>query len=280
MGKNDSYAFLEVFFGDKTSSNNLHGVGAGTSSRGMKREREEDNEIGLSLDDESPSATNALATTTSNEGTSFLNSSGSDTLKRAYDDAMAAQGLLHISRSSEKLTDLALPTKMQKTLSQDFSRQKHDQDVGQNRNMEQQKSEGKQFPLSSTATATLVKPSQDSESQQYPAQPTAQSGATSTAVQVHPETRCALCGLPGVDTQLRPCGHMFHEKCLKPLLEGNMPPKCPIDGTLIESALLAIPMESSGPIQSQKNWSLVPSASSPAATYNVPTPQTIKSVDK
>ncbi|KAL3902055.1 MAG: hypothetical protein SGARI_005976, partial [Bacillariaceae sp.] len=58
MGKNDSYAFLEVFFGDR-SSNALSSMGGGGSTkdqRGVKRERDEDNDVGLSLEDESPSA--------------------------------------------------------------------------------------------------------------------------------------------------------------------------------------------------------------------------------
>ena len=44
-------------------------------------------------------------------------------LKRAYDDALAARGLISVRRSCEKLTDLALPAKMQRTLSQEFLRQ-------------------------------------------------------------------------------------------------------------------------------------------------------------
>jgi Zinc finger, C3HC4 type (RING finger) len=242
MGKNDSYAFLEVFFGDR-SSNNLNGM-MGKDQRGMKREREEDNEIGLSLEDEGPSSSTPsghASTTHVGSSASLDNSNNSSTLKRAYDDAIAAQGLLHISRSSEKLTDLALPAKMQKTLSQEFARQ-HQQQQQQQRHLQptpQQYSVGAPS-LSGSNSADCNK------SHQYPAQPTAQSGqATSTAVQVPPQTKCAICGQTVVDTQLRPCGHMFHERCLKPLLEKNMPPKCPIDAVPIESALLAIPMENS-----------------------------------
>jgi len=60
MGKNDSYAFLEVFFGDRSmgSMNNLGGKG-GSESRG-KRDRDEDNDVGLSLDDEGPSTTPSI----------------------------------------------------------------------------------------------------------------------------------------------------------------------------------------------------------------------------
>jgi hypothetical protein len=50
--------------------------------------------------------------------------------------------------------------------------------------------------------------------------------------------------MTGVDTQLRPCGHMFHERCLKPSLQVPVgQPKCPIDNTPIQSALLAIPTD-------------------------------------
>ena len=55
-GKSDSYAFSEVFFGDRRmSSMDIAGI---DQQRGVKREREEDNDVGLSLDaDEPPSAT-------------------------------------------------------------------------------------------------------------------------------------------------------------------------------------------------------------------------------
>lgn len=243
MGKNDSYAFLEVFFGER-SSNNLSGM-MGKDQRGMKRDREEDNEIGLSLEDEGPSSStpgggNSAAVAPVGPSSSSLDHSSntSNTLKRAYDDAIAAQGLLHISRSNEKLTDLALPAKMQKTLSQEFAR--HHQE--QQHSMQQYSIGGTASP--SDSVISRENPADFNKSHQYPAQPTAQSGqATSTAVQVPPQTKCALCSSTTVDTQLRPCGHMFHERCLKPLLDGTIPPKCPCDGVPIESALLAIPME-------------------------------------
>ena len=63
MRKNDSYALLEVFFGDRSmSSMNM----AGTDQQcGVKREREEDNDVGLSLDaDEPPSATTSTKSKT------------------------------------------------------------------------------------------------------------------------------------------------------------------------------------------------------------------------
>lgn len=121
MGKNDSYAFLEVFFGDR-SSTNLSGMpGAKTSNT---KTEEENEEIGLSLDDESPSQLQAVKRETiaplAPAPTIPSVPTDTGTLKRAYDDAMAARGLLAVSRSSEKLTDLVLPAKIQRTLSQEF----------------------------------------------------------------------------------------------------------------------------------------------------------------
>jgi hypothetical protein len=56
MGKNDSYAFLEVFFGDRSmSSANL--ASGKDIQKGIKREREEDNDVGLSLDADDPPPT-------------------------------------------------------------------------------------------------------------------------------------------------------------------------------------------------------------------------------
>jgi hypothetical protein len=51
MGENDSYAFLEVFFGDG-SSIILSGMGGkDQGSSRLNRNLDEDNEIGLSLED-------------------------------------------------------------------------------------------------------------------------------------------------------------------------------------------------------------------------------------
>jgi len=189
MGKNDSYAFLEVFFGDR-SSNNLSlmgGVGTGVykDQRGVKRERDEDNDVGLSLEDESPAANGHVikqeATGSSAVSSTFGASNpygidktatdSSDTLKRAYDDAMAARGLMSVSRSSEKLTDLVLPAKMQRTLSQEFMRQ-------QQENKQQQTLPPQQYvPYQYTPSPTkpVANVHSDKESYQYPAQPSAQS---------------------------------------------------------------------------------------------------------
>mmetsp|Transcript_20095 Transcript_20095/g.31038 ORF Transcript_20095/g.31038 Transcript_20095/m.31038 type:complete len:538 (+) Transcript_20095:306-1919(+) len=153
-GKNDSYAFLEVFFGDKStggSSANLNPNGK--EPRGTKRDREEDNDIGLSLDeDQSPSTKLAavgplgMRSDAASANDSSLqpaplpaNQEKDGTLKRAYDDALAARGLISVSRSCEKLTDLALPVTMQRTLSQEYLRQHQAQQQQQ-----QQPSSGQQ----------------------------------------------------------------------------------------------------------------------------------------
>lgn len=212
MGKNDSYAFLEVFFGDR-SSTNLSGM-VGKDSKGLKSSGDEDNEIGLSLEDESPSHTMKkdfpIPSAISAAPQPALltepdNSVDSGTLKRAYDDALAARGLMSVSRSSEKLTDLVLPEKIQRTLSQEFISKQQMQQLG---------SYG-QFAYTSTAGLAPM----DSSQQQYPGQqPTeplsdfgSDSNETDGHVKVSSNTTCAICNQMNVDTQLRPCGHMFHE---------------------------------------------------------------------
>ena len=261
MGKNDSYAFLEVFFGDRSSTNLSSMGGASTGAqRGVKRERDEDNDVGLSLEDESPAA-NGHGIKQETAGTSATSSSfggsnpygmdkqandGSDTLKRAYDDAMAARGLMSVSRSSEKLTDLVLPAKMQRTLSQEFMRQQQEK-------KHQQTLPPQQYVPYQYTPSPAKAAANDKDSYQYPAQPSAQSdqstsvnsSGVSTSVAVPPATECASCHLTNVDTQLRPCGHMFHEKCLKSSLQASLDtkPKCPVCQVPIESALLAIPTE-------------------------------------
>jgi len=304
MGKNDSYAFLEVFFGDR--SMNM----AGKEQRGVKREREEDGDVGLSLDaDESPSTTTKTIESTvapaptpgapqpaplaaQNKDKDSVPDTG--TLKRAYDDALAARGLISVSRSCEKLTDLALPAKMQKTLSQEYLRQHQAQAQAmqtQQQAQQQQAPEQQQSQQGPQQTQSQQQYSQFSYSapppsdqppapapatQQYPgqhpgqqAQAPSSSGTTSpypqtgsqapaasasltdpssttasSEVQVPSASRCARCHATGVDTQLRPCGHMFHERCLKPSLQVPIgQPKCPIDNTPIQSALLAVPTD-------------------------------------
>jgi Zinc finger, C3HC4 type (RING finger) len=259
MGKNDSYAFLEVFFGDR-SSNNLSGMAGGRDLRGLKQSGEEDNEIGLSLEDESPShgtikrEYSMLGSLSGASQPPPNSDSGMDTgtLKRAYDDALAARGLISVSRSCENLTDLVLPDKIQRTLSQEFiSRDKQTQAQGQ-------------APQYIPYASYLPEPQNQSASTQYPGEqpvepqqnqylpseaaskdtPSFDPSESDGHVQVPATTTCALCLQTNVDTQLRPCGHMFHERCLKPSLQKPMgPPKCPVDNIPMQSALLAVPTE-------------------------------------
>jgi len=279
MGKNDSYAFLEVFFGDRSSNalSSMGSTGASKDNRGIKRERDEDNDVGLSLEDESPSATGHCIKQENTGGSTNIGASSvyassnpyaidnisadsSDTLKRAYDDAMAARGLMSVSRSSEKLTDLVLPAKMQRSLSQEFMRQKQT-------NPPQQYVPYQYIP---SPTKAIADKNNEGYSQQYPAQPTAQSdqrkfksnldcSGINNSVEVPSATKCSSCHATNVDTQLRPCGHMYHEKCLKSSLQTSMneKPKCPTCMSPIQSALLAIPTEENiTPLPAPKsaNW--------------------------
>jgi hypothetical protein len=282
MGKNDSYAFLELFFGDR-SSNNLSGMGGGSSMTGMSNKggmvnikQEEDNEIGLSLEDESPShiTRKEFIQSSLNQGTSFasIGTSGQqaqqDTgfLKRAYDDALAARGLISVSRSCEKLTDLELPAKIQRTLSQEFLNIEQEQQVRQQ--VQQQKEQGyKQQQHQQNSFAS---------SRQYPGEAQGSEsgeGSSSTGtnvtkdgdhIQVASSATCSLCGQTNIDTQLRPCGHMFHERCLKPALTSSslgsseQQPKCPMDDIPINSAVLAIPETSFGQQQQQFQHTIDP----------------------
>jgi len=260
MGKNDSYAFLEVFFGDR-SSTNISGM-AGKDQKPSKQAGDEDNEIGLSLEDESPSqATPAKKDSFSNPtpvpaapqpapmaSTSQDSDMDAGTLKRAYDDALAARGLISVSRSSEKLTDLVLPAKIQRTLSQEFINKQQRQQQSQT-----QLQYGQYAYASSNASAGGEQQQQPTVlSHQYPGQqPREPQGVNQTEpneadghVQVPTAATCALCSQTNVDTQLRPCGHMFHERCLKPSLQNPMgPPKCPVDTIPMQSALLAVPCD-------------------------------------
>ena len=262
MGKNDSYAFLELFFGDR-SSTNLSGMGgsAGILSKGMlssKQHGEDDNEIGLSLEDESPSHNTRkefLAQSSLNQNPSFGSSGTSNVshsqqesgyLKRAYDDALAARGLISVSRSCEKLTDLELPVKIQRTLSQGLL------NIEQEQQMRQQ---AQQLHYQESLGQNFGQLAEKSPSHQYPGQQAAEPNgneidgsscgkciAQDEQVQVSSTTTCALCSQTNIDTQLRPCGHMFHERCLKPnLTTSGDQPKCPIDNIPIRSAVLAVP---------------------------------------
>jgi Anaphase-promoting complex subunit 11 RING-H2 finger len=275
MGKNDSYAFLEVFFGDRSMSNANLASGKDIQ-KGIKREREEDNDVGLSLDGDDPPPTpkpqlglssNPNITSASPAPLTTMDSlSDSGTLKRAYDDALAARGLMSVSRSSENLSDLALPAKIQRTLSQQYLRQHQAQAAQQQQFLNYNYAQTPATDAVGMTNPSTNQPS-GSSSQQYPGQhPQQQQPAqglskylpvvspaavmctnsqdNSGEVKVPFTSICACCQSTGVDTQLRPCGHMFHEHCLKPSLQipaGQ--PKCPIDNIPIQSALLAIPTD-------------------------------------
>ena len=227
-------------------------MSGGSSQRGVKREREDDDAIGLSLDGDDggtpvtvnsnkPSPAEARNEATNGPSSApDLDEDDEETdggqLKRAYDDALAARGLIAVRRSCEKLSDLALPAKMQRTLSQEYLRQ-HAQgqpmgDFFSSSNSQyapQPNPNGASFPSDTAAPA----PPDNADPNNMRA---------STSVQVPSSTKCALCTTVSVDTQLRPCGHMFHGRCLKPSLQNTMgPPKCPMCGTSMQSAILAVP---------------------------------------
>lgn len=263
QGRGDSFAFLEVFFDDKsglTSSTNSSG------QRGVKRERDDDDAIGLSLDGDdgtSPGQFNSSKPPSSEQAPASgaptpapLPEDGKDsvddaeggggTLKRAYDDALAARGLIAVRRSCEKLTDLALPAKMQRTLSQEYIRQ-HNQgqpmgDFFSTNNSAYAPNSSRNINSNGGSSQQLY-PSQqpvvaDASASSAPSDP----GIANTSVEVPSSTKCSLCTSVNVDTQLRPCGHMFHGRCLKPSLQNaSGPPKCPICNTSMQSAILAVP---------------------------------------
>jgi hypothetical protein len=207
-----------------------------------------------------------------------------NTLKRAYDDALAARGLISVSRSCERLTDLALPAKIQRTLSQEFVRKQQSPQEELDSNSY---SYGEYVHTSNPGTDQQmsyqhpgqqpVEP-QGSQSQPYNPHASVFSSDPSEAdghVQVPSETKCALCSQTNVDTQLRPCGHMFHERCLKPSLQTPMgPPKCPCDDIPMQSALLAIPTPgvTQPPAQQEtqhSSWSYPSSQSLPTQNQGV-----------
>ena len=225
---------MEVFFDDKSGLSN--------GQRGLKREREEDDAIGLSLDDNE--ASSPMARPTPSTETSMpkagvptpapLPLDGEDEnadegdgrqLKRAYDDALAARGLIAVRKSCENLNNLDLPAKMQKTLSMEYMH-KHAQ--GENL--------GNFFSTENSSFAPNASPQRNFPSQQQALDP------MNASVEVPSSTTCALCSNVNVDTQLRPCGHMFHGRCLKPSLQtSGGPPQCPICSTPMQSAILAVP---------------------------------------
>eukprot|EP00591_Stephanopyxis_turris_P004105 CAMPEP_0195512038 /NCGR_PEP_ID=MMETSP0794_2-20130614/4148_1 /TAXON_ID=515487 /ORGANISM="Stephanopyxis turris, Strain CCMP 815" /LENGTH=772 /DNA_ID=CAMNT_0040639755 /DNA_START=266 /DNA_END=2584 /DNA_ORIENTATION=+ len=297
MGRADSYAFLEVFF---DNSGNI----PGGANRGVKRERDEDNDVGLSLDaDESPSSSSnpmkpsevisslqhqssapSPAPIPADKKDKKSSIDDTDSLKRYHDDALAARGLISVSRSSEKLTNLALPAKMQRTLSQEFMRQQQmtaatGQQFGSHgfaSSNNTSNGQAQNTQQNNTSNYHVQQGIPNAPSQQYPGQHPGQQKRTETtppgntqnpvqmptqtcipistplsdpsmasnSVEVPATTKCSLCGCVNVDTQLRPCGHMFHGRCLKPSLQTAMgPPRCPIDHIPMLSAVLAVPTE-------------------------------------
>jgi hypothetical protein len=143
-------------------------------------------------------------------------------LRQAFEEARAARGLISVSRSSEKLSEL--PLKMQRSLSQEYIKS----------------GSSMSFPSSFQYSKT-ASPDVNEESFVAPLSDPSSIGAS---VEVPSTTKCALCNGINVDTQLRPCGHMFHGRCLKPSLQKALgAPKCPCDGIAMQSAVLAIPTE-------------------------------------
>lgn len=144
-------------------------------------------------------------------------------LRQAFEEARAARGLISVSRSCEKLSEL--PAKMQRSLSQEYI-----------------KSGSMSFTSSSYSHVKTATP-EENEDTTFVA-PLSDPSSTSASVEVPFTTKCALCGGMNVDTQLRPCGHMFHGRCLKPSLQKALGvPKCPCDGISMQSAVLAIPTD-------------------------------------
>jgi len=143
-------------------------------------------------------------------------------LRQAFEEARAARGLISVSRSCEKLSEL--PAKMQRSLSQEYI-----------------KSGSMSFTSSSFIQPKSMSP--DLNEENFVA-PLSDPSSTSASVEVPSTTKCALCNGINVDTQLRPCGHMFHGRCLKPSLQKALgPPRCPCDGISMQSAVLAIPTD-------------------------------------
>lgn len=204
QGRADSYAFLEVFFDNPGNSSN----------RGIKRERDEDDNVGLSLDGDEGSSPagpgSAMETTMKSSGAPVpapLPADGQDKegLKRAYDDALAARGLISVSRSSEKLTDLALPAKMQRTISQEYL---------------------KSMTGSTTFTTFSFNPQPAPPPEPAPSMPfvhpamqNSQQGSILTqngthendSVEVPATTKCAICNQTNVDTQFRVSTRVQHD---------------------------------------------------------------------
>jgi hypothetical protein len=146
-------------------------------------------------------------------------------LKRAYDDALAARGLISVSRSSEKLTDLALPAKLQKSISQQYLKTLNNGGSTTFTSFSFNPGVSQASPSSS--------PGSDIRKQEVP--------KTLDSVEVPIDTKCAFCNKTSVDTQLRPCGHLYHSACIKNSLAERK--FCPLDHVPISSAVVCFPVE-------------------------------------
>lgn len=250
---------MEVFFDSAAGSN----ISSSQVQRGIKREREEDDNVGLSLDgdDQSPTtlsnSVRTMSTHIKTENSASISASlpsddqDKDGLKRAYDDALAARGLISVSRSSEKLTDLALPAKMQRTISQEYLKSMNAGATPTTFTSFSFNPSPAPAALAqrnennATSNQHITHPGQQFHQQQNSQNPSnTASKLVGSSVEVPATTKCALCDCINVDTQLRPCGCMFHGRCLKPSLQNAMaPPKCPIDNIIMQSAVLAVPTD-------------------------------------
>ncbi|GMH76531.1 hypothetical protein TrLO_g15986 [Triparma laevis f. longispina] len=120
------------------------------------------------------------------------------------DGALAARGLMSVHKSSENLGSLTLPAKMQKSLSQEFATNRLQRGFGS----------GSNFGLSSYGGGTNLSVTDPSYTPD---------------VKVGPDKVCSICGKNNIDTQLQPCGHMFHGPCLRTssCFTEKKPPGCP-----------------------------------------------------
>ena len=248
IGNADSYAFLELFFDDKASSFNAGSggtpiaLGKSASGAGLQRagragslqQQQSDYDVGLSLDAEDDGHRDSTAPRrknsreyssahTSNQQSPEDSSSSTTTATVAAEEEIAARGLVSVSRSSENLTDLDLPKPMQRSLSQEafFNRSSmlaasHPYGGG---------------PAASGANG--------SDQQQQPVR----LAPASDSVLVPASSICAICGSRGVDTQLRPCGCVFHTTCLKQTFARSSTGTgrfCPVDNSRMQSVVVAI----------------------------------------
>ncbi|GMH57677.1 hypothetical protein TrRE_jg12133, partial [Triparma retinervis] len=200
-----SYAFLEVFFdhggggGDEDaaatsdSAQDLAGgqaKGQGSGRNSMEppaRERTSEGDVGLTIDGDDQEGNKGEAGERKRKNVQISIS----------DDDLAARGLISVSKSNENLSHLALPIKMQKSLSQEFTL-----NIG-----------GIRKRPSATAASgwtTHYSPYPANTSMTDPSGAGVPAPTSGSAVAV-----CAISGGREVDTQLRPCGCMFMGAALK-----------------------------------------------------------------